>query len=197
MGAIMNYDIPIYSRMARHFHWWVAFLIFLQIPIGFYMNYRRTEMPAVNEAGEAVLGVSDELTKLLYSSHKVIGLFVLFIVLFRLIYRVTMGVPKPDPSVPSIMIGLSHLVHWSIYLLLIFIPIGGYIAISYGGYLNVFGFTFPAITSQDTKFADSLFEFHGVAATLLLAFVTLHIFAALYHRFIRRDRVLERMIPRS
>ena len=165
----MNYDIPIYSRVARHFHWWVAFLIFLQIPIGFYMNYRRTEMPNTNELGETVLGISDDITKFFYSSHKLIGLFILLLVLFRLFYRLAKGAPKPDATVPSFMIGISHFVHWTIYLLLIFIPIGGYIAISYGGYLNIFGITLPAITPKDTKFADELFEFHGFAATLLLA----------------------------
>ncbi|MFM7083378.1 MAG: cytochrome b [Hyphomicrobium sp.] len=191
----MNYDIPIYSRIARHFHWWVAFLIFLQLPIGFYMNYRRTEMPSTNEAGETVLGVSDGITKFFYSSHKFLGLFILVLVLLRLIYRFAHGVPKPDTSVPPMMIGISHLVHWVIYLLLIFVPIGGYIAISYGGYLDVFGFSLPPVTAKDTKFAEELFEFHAFAASLLLALVSIHIIAALYHRFIRRDRILERMIP--
>lgn len=192
----MHHDIPIYSRIARHFHWGAAFLIFLQLPIGFYMKYRRTEMPSLNEAGETVLGVFDDTTKFFYSSHKFIGLFLLFLVLLRLIYRLTKGVPQPDPTVPPVMIKASYFVHWAIYILLIFVPIGGYIAISYGRYLDVFGFTLPAITSKDTKFADDLFEFHGLAATILLTLVGIHIVAALYHRFIRGDRVLERMLPR-
>lgn len=192
----MTYDVPVYSSIARRFHWWVAFLILLQIPIGFYMHYRRTEMPNTNEAGETVLGVFDEITKFFYSSHKFVGLVLLFLVLLRLIYRLAKGAPKPDPAVPAIMIKTSRFVHWTLYLLLIFVPIGGYIAISYGGYLDVFGFTLPAITSKDTKFADDLFEFHGFAATILLALVSIHIIAALYHRFIRGDRVLERMLPR-
>lgn len=204
MKETTNYDIPIYNRPARLFHWWVALLILLQMPIGFYMHYRRTEMPSVDEtgkplldeAGEVVLGVFDDVTKFFYSSHKLIGLLVLLLVLLRLSYRLIKGAPQPDPSVPPLLTKIARVVHLGMYALLLLVPIGGYIAISYGGYLNVFGITLPAITAEDKKFADELFEFHGIGATVLLALVGLHIFAAFYHRFLRGDRVLERMLPR-
>lgn len=204
MKNTMNYDIPIYTKPARLFHWWVALLILLQMPVGFYMHYRRTEMPnfdqtgkpLLDEAGEVVLGVFDDVTKFFYSSHKVIGLLLLFLVLLRVFYRLIKGAPQPDPSVPTLMTKISRVVHGGMYVLLLLVPLGGYIAISYGGYLNVFGITLPAITAEDKKFADELFEFHGFGATVLLGLVGLHILAALYHRYIRGDRVLERMLPR-
>jgi cytochrome b561 len=187
--------IPMYSRAARRFHWWVAFLVLLQAPIGFYMVYRRKEMPSVNEAGETVAGVWDSVTSLLYSSHKTIGLLIFLSVLLRLGYRLSRGAPPSDPSVPPVLTALSHLVHWGLYLMLVLVPIGGYIAISYGRHLQVFGLPLPPVTIEDKKFSEGLFEFHEFGATILLALVGLHIAAAAYHRFVRKDRVVERMLP--
>jgi cytochrome b561 len=40
-------------------------------------------------------------------------------------------------------------------------------------------------------------DVHTVAMWTLLALVVLHVLAALYHHFVRRDDVLRRMLPRS
>ena len=95
------------------------------------------------------------------------------------------------------MTGISHGVHWLLYLLLIAIPIGGYIGISYGGYLDVFGIHLPAVTAKDDKMAEMFFGYHGLAAQVLLALASLHIGAALFHKFVRKDRVVERMLPKK
>lgn len=192
-----GYDIPIYSRAARRFHWWVAALILIQLPIGFYMTYRGNEMEAVNDKGETVKGVWDGLTGALYNSHKTIGLLILFLVILRLGYRLTHGAPQPDRSVPGALIGVSHAVHWGIYLTLLATPILGYIGISYGRYLDVWGLPLPPVTAEDKKFSETVFEWHETAATILAALAALHIAAAIYHRFIRKDRVVERMLPRN
>jgi cytochrome b561 len=191
------YDIPTYTSAARKFHWSVAALVFVQIPIGFYMVYRGTEMDGgVNDKGEPIKGVWDGVTNTLYSSHKTIGLLIFSLVVFRLIYRLMNGAPKSDPTVPAALTGISHAVHWSIYLLLIAVPIGGYLGISYGGYLDVFGIKLPALTGKDDAMSKELFEYHELAATVLLALASVHIGAALYHRLVRKDRVVERMLPK-
>ena len=189
-------DIPIYSPPARRSHWWVAFLVLLQAPIGFYMTYRREELARLKEAGETVVAGPDSITSLLYSSHKTIGISIFLLVLLRLSYRFTRGAPPSDPSVPRALTGLSHFVHWGLYLMLLLVPIGGYLVISYGRYLDVFGLPLPAVTVQDKEFSKELFEFHELGAAILLALVGLHIIAAGYHRFVRKDRVVERMLPR-
>jgi cytochrome b561 len=188
--------IPVYAPPARKFHWWVAAFIFLQIPLGLYMTYRAKEMPGVNDKGEAVEGVWDDITAALYSSHKVLGLLILALVVARLIYRLTQGAPKSDPSLPAAMTGISHAVHWSIYLLLLALPIGGYLGISYGNHLNIFGIGFPAITGENKDLSKELFEYHELAGYALATLVALHVGAAVYHRFVRKDRVVERMLPK-
>ncbi len=196
MATEHSYDIPVYAPPARRFHWLVAALIFIQFPIGWYMMYRSEEMPGVNDKGEAVKGVWDATTNLLFSSHKTIGISIFLIVLMRLAYRLMNGAPRSDPSVPAAMTGISHAVHWSIYLLLIALPIGGYLGSSYGNYLEVFGVHLPAITVEDKKMSEQFFGLHGLGAQILLVLALVHIGAALYHKFIRKDRVVERMLPK-
>ena len=191
-----GYDIPIYSSAARKFHWWVAALILVQLPIGFYMTYRGTEMMGVNEKGEPVKGVWDGLTDLLYNSHKAIGLMLLLLVVLRLGYRLSHGAPPSDRSVPAALTGVGHLVHWGLYLALIVVPVIGYIGISYGRYLDVFGLPLPAVTGEDKKMSEELFEWHEMAAFVLIGLALAHIAGAIFHKFVRKDRVVERMLPK-
>jgi cytochrome b561 len=88
-------------------------------------------------------------------------------------------------------------VHWTIYVLLIAVPIGGYIGVSYYGALNPFDTVpLPPVTEKDEKFSEVIFGYHKLAASILLALIAVHIAAAIYHRFVRKDRVVERMLPR-
>lgn len=189
--------IPVYSGTARFFHWLVAGLILIQFPIGIYMTYRAFEMPAgVDDKGQPKFGVFDAVTNTLYDSHKLIGVAILLIVVLRLFYRLTRGAPPSDTSLASWQKGLSHAVHWSLYLLLIVVPIGGYIATSYYGALSPFGVPLPPVTGKDEKVAEEIFEMHEAGAFILIGLVAVHLLAAIYHRFIRKDRVVERMLPK-
>ncbi len=190
-------DIDHYSPAARGFHWIVALLILIQFPIGLAMVYRGYEMEAVNDKGEIVKGVWDGVTNTLYSSHKSLGILILLLVVLRLAYRLTHGAPPPDPTVPKALVGISHLTHWSIYLLLLAVPLIGYFGISYGNYLDVFGIPLPAVTAEDKKFSEQVLEFHELAAQVLALLVVLHIAGAIYHRAVRKDRVVERMLPKK
>ena len=86
-----------YTPTASGLRWLIAFLVFVQLPLGLYMSYRGNEMITVNEKGETVKGIFDALTGVLYSSHKLIGLTIFLLIVLRLLYRVTQGAPAPDP----------------------------------------------------------------------------------------------------
>lgn len=190
--------IPVYSALARFFHWLIVALLIVQVPIGFYMTYRAFEMPAgVDAAGAPKFGVFDGLTNTLYDSHKLIGVIILLAVVARLAYRLIKGAPPSDASLASWQKGLSHATHWSLYLLLLAVPIGGYLGISYYGATSPFGIPLPAVTAKDEKFSEVIFGYHEAGAILLLALVALHLVAAIYHRFVRKDRVVERMLPKK
>jgi cytochrome b561 len=196
MAHDRDYDIPIYTPAARRFHWLTVLLILIQFPIGLYMTYRAYEMVFVDDKGETKKGLFDGTTNLLYDSHKVIGLLIFLIVILRLMYRLSNGAPQSDRSVPAPLIGVSHLTHWLMYLLLIAVPIGGYLGISYYGALDPFGIPLPAITEKDEKFSETVFSWHETGAFVLLGLIAVHIAASIYHRYVRRDRVVERMLPK-
>jgi cytochrome b561 len=192
MAQDPKYDLPTYTPTARGLHWLIALLIFVQLPLGFYMSYRGHEMVAA----DGKIGVWDALTGYLFSSHKLIGLVVLALVVWRLLYRLTRGAPPSDPTVPRALIGAGHLVHWSLYALLLAVPVLGYIATSYGDYLDIFGIRLPMVTEKNVGRSDEVFRWHALGAFLIIGLATLHIGAAFYHRFFRRDRLVERMIPK-
>ena len=175
----------IYSPTARGLHWLTVALVALQVPIGLIMVYRGS-----------TLDIWDTLTNTLYSSHKLIGLVILTVVLVRLVYRVTQGAPQHEPTLTTWQIQISLLNHTWMYLLLIVTPLLGWLGVSLFPALDIFGlFQLPALAAPDQQAAGYVFAFHIAAASLLVAMIVLHVAAALYHRFVRRDAVLSRMLP--
>jgi len=176
--------VTIYSKVARRFHWWTAALVAVQAPVGFYMVYRGP-----------TLKIWDGVTNTLYNLHKLVGLVIFFLVLARLAYRLTQGAPADEPSLEAWQKGAAHATHWSLYLLLLLVPIGGYLGISLYPALDVFGMPLPSITAADQAAAARVFFLHWIGAVLILLLVGAHVSAALYHYFLRKDGVLQRMWP--
>ena len=177
--------VPIYSRIARVLHWLTVALLALQIPVGVYMAYRGN-----------TLNLWDKLTGALYSGHKLVGVTILLLVLWRLAYRLSRGAPPDEPTIEPWQRVVSHLNHWGLYLLLIVTPIAGYIGISLFPALDIFGlFSLPGVVPPDKEAAKTVFAVHGLLALVLLALIALHVGAALFHYFIRKDNVLGRMLP--
>ncbi len=177
-------QVEIYTPTARRFHWWTVALILIQVPLGLYMAYRGN-----------VQGIFDDLTNTLYSSHKLIGIIIFLVVLARLAYRGTHGAPADEPTLEAWPKGASPFNHWGLYLLLLATPIAGYIGISQYPALNIFGIPLPGIVAENQEAASRTFLIHFYLALVLVAFVAIHIGAALYHYVIRKDNVVTRMLP--
>jgi cytochrome b561 len=109
------------------------------------------------------------------------------------------GAPIPDPGIEPWQQTVSSAVHTSLYVLLLAMPIVGYIANSaYGAATPFFGlFDLPAIVGKNETLAAQLFAIHRGAGWLVIVLVLMHVGAALFHYFIRRDNVLQRMLPRA
>lgn len=174
-----------YSGVARFFHWLTVVLLLVTIPIGLAMTYRGGE-----------LKIWDATTNTLYSSHKLLGVIILVIVLMRLGYRLVHGAPPDEPTLSGLQKLVAHIVHWTFYALLIVIPIIGWLGVSMFPALEVFGlFKLPALAAPDQATSKWLFELHETLGNVLLALIALHIVAALGHHFVLRDGVLRRMWP--
>jgi len=178
--------VETYTRKARALHWTTVALLAVQFPVGLYMVYRGN-----------TLNLWDTLTNVLYSGHKLGGVTILIIVLWRLVYRMTHGAPADEPTIEPWQRIVSRLNHWGLYVLLIAAPIAGYIGISLFPALDIFGVvSLPAVVAPDKEAAKTVFAVHGLLVMLLALLIAMHVGAALYHYLIRKDNVLGRMIPR-
>src|SRR5262245_43203215 len=183
-GSAFSGSEATYSTGARHFHWWTVALIAIQVPLGIYMVYRGT------------VTNFDALTNTLYSWHKTLGLVILLLVIARLYYRFSRGAPADEPTLEWWQKAASHATHWTLYLLLILVPVMGWLGISYYGARDVFGlFSIPPLAAPDQSAADRVLTLHRYLGLLTVVVVAMHVGAALFHYVIRKDGVLARMLP--
>lgn len=176
--------IPVeYSPTARRFHWWTVAFVLVMIPLGLTMT---SDPPLFSEA----------TVNTLYSSHKLLGTILFFLIVARLTYRLRNGAPPDEPTLEWWEKAASHLTHWGLYALLIGVPLGGWIGVQLYPALDIFGlFSLPAFLSPNQKLSETVFMLHGIGAKLIFLLVLAHVGAAVFHHFVRKDGVLRRMWP--
>ena len=134
-----------------------------------------------------------------YTAHKSLGLTVLALVLVRIGWRLYAGAPRPVPGTPRLQALLASATHGAIYLLILALPLSGWIYDSANALrpFRWFGLVeVPKLVAPDEDLAASAHGAHEWLFWLLMALVAGHAGAALYHHFIQRDATLARMLPR-
>ncbi|MGE0226519.1 MAG: cytochrome b, partial [Acetobacteraceae bacterium] len=124
--------------------------------------------------------------------------FVLFfVVAARLAYRIAHGPPPQDPTLAPWQVAASTVTHGAMYALLLSVPVLGWFGVQLYPALQIYGlFSLPAVVSPDNATAEVVLFIHRSIALVLGGLIGLHVAAALFHYFIRKDNVLSRMIPR-
>lgn len=133
-----------------------------------------------------------------YALHKSVGLTVLALTLVRLALRARGSAPGLPETMPRWQRIVAHAMQVLLYLLLLAMPLTGWIFNSASGFpLRWFGLVaLPALGAADPE-RKELFEFlHWALFWTLAALVILHATAALQHHFKNRDDILRRMLPR-
>lgn len=130
-----------------------------------------------------------------FSWHKWIGITVLFLVLLRIVWRLTHRVPELNIAIPKWQERTMAFTHWALYILMFSIPVVGWLMSSAHGYtVNYFGlFELPDLVSKDKVLGEQLEDLHALLADGLMILVGLHVLAALKHQFIDKDGLLSRM----
>jgi cytochrome b561 len=175
VSSILRYD-----RFAMALHWLIALLV---IPMLFFGEELMDE-----EAGSGWLP----------SLHVSIGVTVLALSLIRLVWRLA----NPPPPLPHTMhrweVAASKITHLVFYLLLIGLPLSGWLALPEFiaehppfSDITAFGWTLP----KAPNIAVPAGEIHEIASKIGIALLALHVIAALKHQFWNRDGVLLRMLP--
>jgi cytochrome b561 len=137
----------------------------------------------------------DALTNQLYTAHKTFGALVLLLMLVRVFVRIRRGAPAPEPTLNRPQIIAAEAVHGLIYLLLLAVPLLGWLGVSaYGARGILGGFSLPEILGKDTLLAESILKYHGLAAIALLGLIGVHLGAAFLHHVILKDGVVRRML---
>jgi cytochrome b561 len=176
----MDAPMEAYTPVARALHWLTAAIVLVLIVVGVIIA-NTGDWP-----GKMVV----------YDLHKSTGIIVLPLVLVRLLYRLTHPPPPLPADIPPAQQLAAHANHWLLYALLIVQPIVGWIATSaYRAPIPVYWlFEMPPIWREDRAFSERMFTVHAIVATLLAIAAAVHIGAALYHHFVRKDEVLMRMV---
>lgn len=168
-----------YSSVAIAFHWTIAALVIANIVIGIGHD----GIPALRQ---------------LMGAHKAIGITVLALTAGRVIWRLLHRPPALPAGTPAWEKGTAHATHWTLYLLMIAMPLTGWMMVSGPGPQRPFLwfglFDIPKLP-VGANLADLGHEAHGVLGWLMAALVVLHVAAALRHHLILRDTVLTRMAP--
>ncbi|MEY3720549.1 MAG: hypothetical protein RL618_1068 [Pseudomonadota bacterium] len=170
-----------YTRTAKSLHWLMALMIFGLLGLGFYMS----DLP-----------LSPQKLKL-YSWHKWAGVTVFLLTLVRLAWRATHQPPLMPWQMSKLQQIAAHVGHVGLYLLMLAVPLSGWLMSSAKGFQTVwFGvLPIPDLLPKNKELGDLLLSLHQGLNLLLVVLLLTHIAAALKHHFIDRDDVLIRMLP--
>jgi cytochrome b561 len=128
--------------------------------------------------------------------HALVGLLVWVLVMARLWWRITHRPPALPPESGEFSRRLSYPAHLLMYLLLLVIPVLGIVTFVWHGRVFDFGlFRLDPGVRRNRAIFHPTEDIHGYLAYALFALIGIHVLAAFWHHFLRRDRLLARMWP--
>lgn len=169
-----------YPTPAMVIHWTTALLVLTALPLGIYMS----DLPL------------SPFKLQLIAYHKWIGVTVLLLFVPRLVFRLMQ--PRPAPIAgPDWQRKVAAITHGLLYVLLIAIPLSGWLMSSAKGFPVVYlGLApLPDLVAKDAALGDLLKNVHQALNYLLIGLLSLHVLAALKHHVLDRDDTLVRMLP--
>jgi cytochrome b561 len=168
-----------FTALQRSLHWLMAACILAMLFIG--------------------VGMASTVTPTylhLLAAHKPLGIAILALALIRLIVRWRSGSPPLPADLPQPMRIAAHLSHYGLYALMIAMPLIGWSMLSAAGLpVAIFGVQLPGILPLNGPLHGALRTWHGYLAFAFLALIFLHLAAALFHAWVRRDSVFTSMAP--
>jgi cytochrome b561 len=167
-----------FALLLRLIHWTMAVLVLAMLFIGVAM------VSTVGSAYPALLKL-----------HRPIGIAILVLAVLRLIVRLATGAPPLPRNLPPVQKLAAKASHVFLYAAMIGMPLIGWGMLSAGGYPVVLtkALVLPPILPHDLRLFAVLRMAHTIVALLFFALILLHLAAALMHRLVRRDGVLQSM----
>ncbi len=177
-----------YDAVAITLHWVIALGILAQICMGLGMVH---------------LALPIGLKFKIYQLHKSIGLTILLAVILRVLWRVFRKPPDLPATMPALERKAAHGMHHLLYLLMVFIPLSGWLITSLSPLhiptvlYGILPWPFLPVPDGWVSRASEMLagSIHAWAAYIILAAVTLHVLAVIRHQFLLKDGTLGRMLP--
>jgi cytochrome b561 len=171
-----------YDRVAQAVHWLVAVLAVTVIWLGWGIGWAPRNTPRRD---------------FFVLAHESVGLTILAAMVFRVWWRWRHPPPPLPPALSRLETGLARLTHFVLYLLLILMPLAGFSSAAVAGHaVSYFGvFSIPPLLPANDRLSQVAIAIHLVGQYPLYLFVALHIAGALFHGLVRRDGILERILP--
>lgn len=170
-----------YSRESRILHWLIALIILMQLCMGFVLD-----------------DLADDLRSVFMVVHKSFGITLLGLMGLRFYWLYRSGRPTLPATMPPWELWLSRGVQYMMYLLLLAMPIDGWIMSMLANhpprYFGLFTLVIPGIR-PDKALAREWLVVHQTLAWVLIGLIGLHISGAVKHAVVDKDKVFESMLP--
>ena len=172
-----------WGAFSQAMHWLIVVLVLAMGALGLTM----VELP------------NTPSTARLYALHKSIGLTILGLMLLRLAWRLHTGAPRALAGIPGWQLRLAGATHAALYLLLLAMPLSGWLINSSSGFpLRWFGlFRVPQWGGRDDALNALAKGTHEVLFWTLVVLALVHAAAAIWHHVFQGDATLARMLPRG
>ena len=166
-----------YGIISKVLHWLSAILLFIQIPLGFYLV-------DLDFDGERL-----SIEKI----HVIIGLTIFYLVVIRLLSKIFNPTPKLDPSIFKGQRFIAKLNHVLLYVAILSITISGILKKLFNGEtLMIF---FKEIKIKDNfVLADQFYNIHIFSNYTIIALISLHIFAVIIHKLFFKENLLKKIL---
>mgnify|MGYP001958361004 CR=1 FL=1 len=157
-------------------HWISAILLFIQIPLGFYL--------VDLDFGPERLTIED--------IHVTVGLSIFYLVILRLLYKIFNPTPRLEPSVFKGQKFLAKLNHVMLYVTILSITISGILKKLFNG--ETLTIIFKKIKIQDNfELGELFYDIHVISNYVLIVLIIIHILAVITHKLFFNDNLLKRM----
>lgn len=168
-----------YGSVSKIFHWGIFILVCITLLVGFFID----DFP---KAWKSVMMMG----------HKSTGILILCLIVLRLVWRWS----NEAPSLEAIHYWeklLAQAVHMLLYVLLLAMPLSGWIMSTAAGKPPIFYglvmMPFPGVEPSESL-SDAAFTIHQKLAYAFLIALALHIIGALKHHFIDKNDILKRIM---
>jgi cytochrome b561 len=177
----MDVTMQKFGRARRSFHWLIAGLLLIQIPLALYM---------VDQPEGA-----DQFAN--YALHKSFGMVLFSVGVARLVWALLSKRPALPADTPRWEKVIAKVTQAILYILICLMPMSGWMMSSLADVpITIFGlFTLPMLVPPDKETMESFRDMHEIQSWILLTVITLHAAAALRHHFITRNDILRSMLP--